>query len=89
MDGARLSQTGLVFSGEGSYLFAVSTVQEIKAAIAALSPAERAELDRALHKPSRVGKRLKLPDQAARRRRIFGNRVLPNLVLEARESERT
>jgi hypothetical protein len=67
----------------------MSTVQEIKAAIAALSPAERAELDRALHKPGRAGKRLKLPVQAARRRRIFGNRVLPNLVLEARESERT
>jgi hypothetical protein len=67
----------------------MSTVQEIKAAIAALSPAERAELERVLRKPVRATKRLKLPDQAARRRRIFGDRVLPNLVLEARELERT
>ena len=29
-----------------------------------------------------------LPDYAARRRRIFGNKVLPNLVLAAREGER-
>ena len=29
-----------------------------------------------------------LPDYAARRRRIFGNKVLPNLVLAAREEER-
>jgi hypothetical protein len=28
------------------------------------------------------------PDAAARRRRILGNRVLPNLVLLAREEER-
>jgi hypothetical protein len=29
-----------------------------------------------------------LPDYAARRRRIFGEKVLPNLVLVARDEER-
>ena len=29
-----------------------------------------------------------LPNYAARRRRIFGDKVLPNLVLSAREEER-
>jgi hypothetical protein len=29
-----------------------------------------------------------VPDYAARRRRIFGEKVLPNLVLTAREEER-
>jgi len=31
---------------------------------------------------------VKLPDYAARRRQIFGNTVLPNLVLLAREEDR-
>lgn len=31
---------------------------------------------------------LKLPDYAAQRRMIFGDKVLPNLVLESRELER-
>jgi hypothetical protein len=29
-----------------------------------------------------------LPDYAARRRRVFGEKVLPNMVLAAREEER-
>ena len=33
-------------------------------------------------------RRIRWPDAAARRRRIFGNKVLPNLVLLAREQER-
>jgi hypothetical protein len=72
------------------YSKSMSTIQEIKAAIETLSPAERAELERLLHQPTEpVGeKRLPLPDYAARRRRIFGNRILPNAVLEARELER-
>ncbi len=66
----------------------MSTIQEIKAAIEALSPAQRAELERLLHAPAEpaMGKPLPQPDYAARRRRIFGNRVLPNPVLEARGS---
>jgi len=31
---------------------------------------------------------VRLPDYAARRRRIFGDKVLPNMVLTAREEER-
>jgi hypothetical protein len=65
----------------------MSTVLEIKAAIETLSPAEREELERLLHQSPPAAAPLPLPDQAARRRRIFGDRVLPNLVLEARESE--
>ena len=66
----------------------MSTVQEIKTAIDALPGAERAKLERLLRRPAKAKRRLSLPDQAARRRRIFGRRVLPNLVLEAREQER-
>ncbi len=69
----------------------MSTIQEIKAAIEALTPAQRAELDRLL-RASAVPveeKKLPLPDYAARRRRILGDKVLPNLVLEARKLERT
>lgn len=66
----------------------MSTVEEIKAAIATLSPAERQELERSLRRTTPAAAPLPLPDQGARRRRIFGDRVLPNLVLEAREQER-
>ena len=66
----------------------MSTIQEIKAAIEALAPAQRAELERLLHQPTEpvTEKPLPLPDYAACRRRIFGDRVLPNAVLEARGS---
>jgi hypothetical protein len=37
---------------------------------------------------ARPAKRVKLPDYAARRKMIFGDKVLPNLVLEGRELER-
>ena len=33
-------------------------------------------------------RRVRWPDAAARRRRIFGDKILPNLVLLAREEER-
>jgi len=39
------------------------------------------------HTPVR-GKPVRWPDAAARRRKIFGDKVLPNLVLLAREEER-
>jgi hypothetical protein len=50
----------------------VSTVEKIKMQIESLSPHERAELERMLREP-RVGgpKTIVLPDQAARRKRIF------------------
>jgi hypothetical protein len=33
-------------------------------------------------------RQVRWPDAAARRQRIFGNKILPNLVLSAREEER-
>ncbi|MEK7675739.1 MAG: hypothetical protein AAB676_07900 [Verrucomicrobiota bacterium] len=38
--------------------------------------------------PAQATAPVKLPDYAARRRRIFGDKVLPNMVLMAREQER-
>ena len=66
----------------------MSTVREIKTAIAGLSPEQRAELQDWLLRqaaPSNGGA-ARLPNQAARRRRILGNKVLPNAVLEARDA---
>jgi hypothetical protein len=67
----------------------MTTVQEIKAAIDTLPSTERAKLESLLRESglpesSRV---VQLPDQAARRRRILGDKVLPNMVLQERESE--
>jgi hypothetical protein len=66
-------------------------VQEIKAAIESLSFDQRAELNRLLHDTgvSQSPPSIKLPDQAARRRRILGDKILPNMVLEEREAEST
>jgi hypothetical protein len=36
---------------------------------------------------SSPGSPVQLPDYAARRRRIFGEKILPNMVLAAREEE--
>jgi hypothetical protein len=38
--------------------------------------------------PPRRKRPIRWPDAAARRRRIFGDKVLPNLVLVSREQER-
>ncbi|MCI0536025.1 MAG: hypothetical protein L0Z50_12435 [Verrucomicrobiales bacterium] len=66
----------------------MSRLNEIKEAIDALSAQERAELERWFRQDSaEVLGQPRLPDQAARRRRILGDKVLPNLVLEARHSE--
>jgi hypothetical protein len=65
----------------------MSTVDEIKAAIESFPPEERAELERLLREGiPKSSARAQLPDQAARRRRILGDKVLPNLVLEERHS---
>lgn len=37
---------------------------------------------------SKAGTPVSLPDYAARRRRIFGEKILPNMVLAAREEDR-
>ena len=66
----------------------MSTINELKSAIGALAPEERAELERWLQdRAAQAPDVARLPDQAARRRRILGDKVLPNLVLEERHSE--
>jgi hypothetical protein len=54
--------------------------QKVFKAILALEESEQA------HPPTKT-KRVKWPDVEARAKRIFGNRVLPNLVLLDREEE--
>ncbi len=64
----------------------MSTVLEIKTAIETLTPDQRMELEQLLRESSeRPPATSPLPDQAARRRRILGDKVLPNYVLLARE----
>jgi hypothetical protein len=64
------------------------TVQEIKAAIDTLPSADRAKLDSLLRETGvpESPRVVQLPDQAARRRRILGDKVLPNMVLLEREA---
>jgi len=71
---------------------AIELLQQVKA----LPPRERRkffacldELETSLeaNTPARR-KRVRWPDAAARRRRIFGDKILPNLVLLARKQER-
>lgn len=50
-------------------------VQELEATVEAEPAARRSH-------------RIRWPDTAARRRRIFGDKILPNLVMLAREEER-
>jgi hypothetical protein len=65
--------------------------------VKALPPRERRKFFEGVHEleaalevePAARRKRpIRWPDAAARRRRIFGDKVLPNLVLLAREQER-
>lgn len=72
---------------------AIEVLEQVKA----LPPRERRKFFECVHeletaievgpagKPKR---RIRRPDAAARRRRIFGDKVLPNLVLLARDEER-
>ena len=81
----------------------MSTVLEIETALRQLPPQERWEIARWLLddlrestiaqgqapvSPNNGGSAPPLPDYAARRRRIFGDKVLPNMVLVARAEER-
>jgi hypothetical protein len=76
----------------------MSTVAEIEAALKQLPVQEAQNIARWLQKylehlgdtktPSASQTRLTLPDYAARRRMIFGDKVLPNMVLLGREEER-
>jgi hypothetical protein len=65
--------------------------------VKALPPRERRKFLSRVHNLEMAGqappngkerRRTRWPDAAARRRRIFGDKVLPNLVLLARELER-
>ena len=77
----------------------MSNVQEIEAALRQLPAQERREVARWLLDELEEGTDSTatgqngrcapaLPDYAARRRRIFGNKVLPNMVLVSRSEER-
>jgi hypothetical protein len=73
------------------------SAKEVLEQVKALPPRERRKFFERVHEletsvdlqPNAKGKRqVRWPDAAARRRRIFGDKVLPNLVLLAREQER-
>jgi hypothetical protein len=73
------------------------SANEILEYVKALPPGERRKFFASVHEletvlevePAARRKRpVRWPDGSARRRRIFGDKVLPNLVLLARERER-
>jgi hypothetical protein len=73
------------------------SANEVLEQVKALPPRERRKFFASVHEfemasqASPNGKRkrpIRWPDAAARQRRIFGDKVLPNLVLLARELER-
>ena len=72
------------------------SASELLKQIKAMAPGERQKFLRAvlaleeeeLDRPAANTKRVKWPDVEARARRIFGNRITPNLVLLEREEER-
>ena len=82
----------LVIGWKGSYCCNVSMVELLKQ-VKAWPPRQRQEFVKAVltleqHAPARARKatrRVKWPDVQARAKRIFGDRVLPNLVLLERE----
>jgi hypothetical protein len=80
----------------------VNSVSEIETALRQLPPQERWEIARWLLEDLQQSNPVKaesksagdngkeappLPDYSARRRRIFGNKVLPNMVLLSRAEE--
>jgi hypothetical protein len=73
------------------------STNEVLEHVKALPPRERRKFFESVHEleialavePAARRKRpIRWPDAAARRRRILGDKVLPNLVLLAREQER-
>lgn len=78
-------------------MFFIMSAHEVLEHVKALPPHERRKFFECVHelelavekKPAGSSKRrVRWPDASARRRRISGNKVLPNLVLLAREQER-
>jgi hypothetical protein len=91
----------LANDGRFCYALSMRKVQEIESALKQLPMEERWEVARWLLEeledsthiqadlsPSNAGQTPPVPDYAARRRRIFGDKVLPNMVLVARAEER-
>jgi hypothetical protein len=76
----------------------MSTITELETALKELPLEEAQNIAQWLQKhlehqgdtksPLASQTRLRLPDYAARRRMIFGDKVLPNMVLLGREQER-
>jgi hypothetical protein len=73
------------------------SANELLQRVKTLPPRERRRFFEGVHElegafcaqaPLRPKRPVRWPDAAGRRRRIFGGRVLPNLVLLAREQER-
>jgi hypothetical protein len=71
------------------------SVNDVLEQVKALPPRERRkffegvhELEMTLERQPAARRRIRWPDAAARRHRILGDKVLPNLVLLAREQER-
>jgi hypothetical protein len=97
----RLSKSCSQKGGRSGRHDRVNSVREIETALRQLPPQERWEIARWLledlqhSNPSyakgsddNVGRTPPLPDYSARRRRIFGSKVLPNMILVARAEER-
>ncbi len=81
----------------GPWYFPNMSANEVLEQVKALAPRERRKFFEVVHEletaleaePTARRKRpIRWPDAAARRRRISGDKVLPNLVLLAREQER-
>jgi hypothetical protein len=73
------------------------SANEVLEQVRALPPRERRKFFAGVHEletalevepVSRRKRPIRWPDAAARRRRVFGDKVLPNLVLLARDEER-
>ena len=73
------------------------SANEVLEQVKALPPRERRKFFERIHElessieaepAANRKRRIRWPDAAARRRKIFGGKVLPNLVLLAREQER-
>ena len=73
------------------------SANEVLEQVKALPPRERRKFFECVHElettvdsqpNGKIKRRVRWPDAAARQRRIFGDKVLPNLVLLARELER-
>jgi len=79
------------------WYFSTMGANEVLEHVKALPPRERRKFFARVHEletaleiepAARRNRPIRWPDAAARRRRILGDKVLPNLVLLAREQER-